>query len=62
MDVIYAGQSVDTTQFHRTKEEQAQVDAAKQQAADAENTINQLNNATDTQAALTAANNAGTPL
>lgn len=62
MDVIYAGQSVDTTQFHRTKEEQAEVDAAKQQAANAENTINQLNNATDTQAALTAANNAGTPL
>lgn len=62
LDMIYAGQSVDTTRFHRTKEEQAQVDAAKQQAADAQSTLNQLNNATDTQTALTAANNAGTPL
>jgi len=31
MDVLYAGQSVDTTQFHRSKEEQAKVDAAAQQ-------------------------------
>lgn len=62
MDVIYAGQGVDTSQFHRSKEEQQAVDQAKQQAADAQNTLNQLNNATDTQTALTAANNAGAPL
>lgn len=62
MDVIYAGQSVDTTKFHRSKEEQQAVDQAKQQAADAQNTLNQMNNATDTQTALAAANGAGTPL
>ena len=62
MDMIYAGQSVDTTRFHRSKAEQEQVDAAKAQAADAQNTLAQLNNATDTQTALAAANTAGTPL
>lgn len=62
LDVIYAGQSVDTSKFHRSAEEQKEVDAAKQQAADAQNTINQLNNATDTQTALAAANTAGTQI
>lgn len=62
MDVIYAGQSVDTTKFHMSKEQQAQVDAAKAQANAAQQQLNQLNNAMDTQSALSAANSAGTPL
>ncbi|CAI3971402.1 head-tail adaptor [Variovorax phage VAC_51] len=62
LDVIYAGQSVDTTKFHRTPEEQAEFDAAKKQAADAQNTLNQLDGAVDTQQALAAVNGAGTPL
>lgn len=62
LDMIYAGQSVDTTKFHRTKAEQEQVDAAKKQAADAQTTLNQLDNATDTQQALAAVSVGSTPL
>lgn len=62
LDMIYAGQSVDTTKFLRTKEEQAEVDAAKQQAADATNTLNKLDGAVDQQQALAAVNGASTPL
>lgn len=62
LDMIYAGQSVDTTRFHRTAAEQAEVDAAKKQAAEAQNQLNQLNGAVDTQEALAAANGAGAPL
>lgn len=39
LDLIYAGQSVDTTQFHRSKEEQDKVDAAAQQQAQANTQI-----------------------
>ena len=62
LDVIYAGQSVDTTRFHRSKEEQVEVDNAKKAQAEAQNQINQLGNAVDTQDALAAAGGTGTPL
>ena len=63
LDMIYAGQSVDTTRFHRTKEEQAGVDQAKQEAAQAQNQLNQLDGAVDTQQALAAVNGGGsTPI
>ena len=60
--MIYAGQSVDTTRFHRTKEEQAGVDQAKQEAAQAQNQLNQLDGAVDTQQALAAVNGGSTPI
>lgn len=62
LDVIYAGQSVDTTRFHRSKEEQVAVDDAKKAQAAAQNQLNQLGNAVDTQDALAAAGGAATPL
>lgn len=52
MDMIYAGQSVDTTQFHRTKEEQAKYDDAKKQQNQAQQQIAQANTASDQQQAL----------
>ena len=54
MDMIYAGQSVDTTMFHRTKEEQAKYDEAKQQQNQAQQQLAAANTATDTQTALAA--------
>lgn len=62
LDMIYAGQSVDTTKFHRTAAEQAEMDEAKKQAADAQQTLNTLDNATDTQQALAAVSVGSTPL
>ncbi|BAN92345.1 head-tail adaptor [Ralstonia phage RSB3] len=59
MDVIYAGQSVDTTQFHRSKQEQEEVDNAKRQADAAQQQLATMDNATDTQTALAAANSGG---
>jgi len=44
MDVIYAGQSVDTSQFHRSKEEQAKLDEAAKQQATATQQIDNANN------------------
>lgn len=52
MAVIYAGQSVDTSQFHRTKEEQAAYDAAKRQEAQGNAQIQQANNLSDQAAAI----------
>lgn len=51
MDMIYAGQSVDTSMFHRSKEEQQKVDDAAKQQAQA---TQQINNA-DTMAKQAAA-------
>lgn len=45
MDVIYAGQSVDTSRFHRTKEEQEQLDNAAKGEIAAQGTLDAASNA-----------------
>lgn len=52
MDMIYAGQSVDTSQFHRTPEAQAEFDAAQAEKAQAEQQIVDTNVQADQLAAL----------
>lgn len=52
MDLIYAGQSVDTTQFHRSKEEQAKVDEAAKQQATATQQIDNADNLAANAAAI----------
>lgn len=52
MDVIYAGQSVDTTQFHRTKDEQAAYESAQRQEAQGQQQIEQTNNLAEQAAAI----------
>lgn len=54
LDMIYAGQSVDTTQFHRSKEEQAKYDAAQKQENQAQQQLATSDNAQQQQQAIAA--------
>jgi hypothetical protein len=62
MDMVYSGQSVDTSRFLMDKDKQAQVDAAKQQANAAQQQAATAGTAMDTQNALMQAAKSGTPI